>query len=101
MGALPDATTAALELAGRTPRRIMRFWVLVALGFGLASLLGYVALDAASSRTVAVVLAFAAGAVLTMLGNTMMPEALHYGGKLAGFITTVGFAVAFGISALQ
>jgi hypothetical protein len=31
----------------------------------------------------------------------MMPEALHHGGKLAGFITTVGFAVAFGISALQ
>jgi zinc transporter, ZIP family len=74
---------------------------LVALGFGLASLLGYVALDAASARTVAIVLAFAAGAVLTMLANTMMPEALHHGGKLAGFVTTVGFAVAFGISALQ
>jgi zinc transporter, ZIP family len=74
---------------------------LVALGFGLASLLGYVALDAASPRTVAIVLAFAAGAVLTMLANTMMPEALHHGGKLAGFVTTVGFAVAFGISALQ
>jgi zinc transporter, ZIP family len=100
---LPEAiaATAALERAGRDPQRIMRFWVLVALGFGLASLLGYVALDAASPRTVALVLAFAAGAVLTMLANTMMPEALHHGGKLAGFITTVGFAVAFGISALQ
>ena len=100
---LPEAiaATAALERAGRDPRRIMRFWVLVALGFGLASLLGYVALDGASPRTVAIVLAFAAGAVLTMLANTMMPEALHHGGKLAGFITTVGFAVAFGISALQ
>jgi ZIP family zinc transporter len=100
---LPEAiaATAALERAGRDPRRIMRFWVLVALGFGVASLLGYVALDAASPRTVAIVLAFAAGAVLTMLANTMMPEALHHGGKLAGFITTVGFAVAFGISALQ
>jgi ZIP family zinc transporter len=100
---LPEAiaATAALERAGRDPRRIMRFWVLVALGFGLASLLGYVALDAASPRTVAIVLAFAAGAVLTMLANTMMPEALYHGGKLAGFITTVGFAVAFGISALQ
>jgi ZIP family zinc transporter len=100
---LPEAiaATSALERAGRDPRRIMRFWVLVALGFGLASLLGYVALDAASPRTVAIVLAFAGGAVLTMLANTMMPEALHHGGKLAGFITTVGFAVAFGISALQ
>jgi ZIP family zinc transporter len=47
------------------------------------------------------VLAFAAGAVLTMLANTMMPEALHHGGKLAGLVTTVGFALAFGISTLQ
>jgi hypothetical protein len=36
-----------------------------------------------------------------MLENTMMPEALHHGGKLAGFIKTAGFAVAFGIRALQ
>jgi zinc transporter, ZIP family len=100
---LPEAiaATAALERAGRDPKRIMRFWVLVALGFGAASLLGYVALDAASPRTVAIVLAFAGGAVLTMLANTMMPEALHHGGKLAGFVTTVGFALAFGISTLQ
>jgi ZIP family zinc transporter len=59
------------------------FWGLVALGFGVASLLGYVLLDAASPRTVAIVLAFAGGAVLSMLANTMMPEAIHHGGKLA------------------
>ena len=100
---LPEAiaATAALERAGRDRRRLMRFWVLVALGFGLASLLGYVALDTASPRTLAFVLAFAGGAVLTMLANTMMPEALHHGGKLAGFVTTLGFAVAFAISSLQ
>jgi zinc transporter, ZIP family len=100
---LPEAiaATVALERAGRNSTRIMRFWVLVALGFGLASFLGYVLLDSASPRTVAIVLAFAAGAVLTMLANTMMPEALHHGGKVAGFVTTLGFALAFGISALQ
>jgi ZIP family zinc transporter len=100
---LPEAiaATAALERAGRDTKRIMRFWVLVALGFGAASLAGYVLLDAASPRTVAIVLAFAGGAVLTMVANTMMPEALHHGGRVAGFVTTVGFALAFGISALQ
>jgi ZIP family zinc transporter len=100
---LPEAiaATAALERAGREPKRIMRFWMLVALGFGLASLLGYVVLDSASPRTVAIVLAFAGGAVLTMLANTMMPEALHHGGRLAGLLTTLGFALAFGISSLQ
>ena len=45
-------------------------------------------------------LAFAGVAVLTMLANTMMPEALHYGGKLAGLLTTAGFALAFAISSL-
>ena len=79
----------------------MRFWVLVAFGFRLTSLAGYALLDSASPRTVAIVLSFAGGAVLTMLANTMMPEALHHGGKLAGFFTTVGFAIAFGISSLQ
>jgi ZIP family zinc transporter len=100
---LPEAiaATIALTRAGRNPKRIMRFWVLVALGFGLTALLGYVVLDTASPRTLAIVLAFAGGAVLTMLANTMMPEALHYGGKLAGLLTTVGFALAFAISSLQ
>src|SRR5262245_35166185 len=84
---LPEsiAATTALSRAGRNSTSILRFWVLVAFGFGVTALLGYVVLDAASPRTVAIVLAFAGGAVLTMLANTMMPEALHYGGKLAGF----------------
>ena len=100
---LPEAiaATTALGRAGRDTLRIMRFWVLVALGFGLTSLAGYALLDSASPRTVAIVLSFAGGAVLTMLANTMMPEALHHGGKLAGFVTTLGFALAFGISSLQ
>jgi ZIP family zinc transporter len=100
---LPEsiAATTALGRAGRDTARIMRFWVLVALGFAVTSLTGYVLLDSASPRTVAFVLAFAGGAVLTMLANTMMPEALHHGGKVAGFVTTLGFGVAFAISSLQ
>jgi ZIP family zinc transporter len=100
---LPEAiaATTALARAGRNTTRIMRFWVLAALGFGVTSLAGYVVLDAASPLTVAFVLAFAGGAVLTMLANTMMPEALHHGGKLAGLLTTLGFALAFAISSLQ
>ena len=100
---IPEAigATTAFVQAGRNMARIIRFWVLVAIGFGVTSLLGYVVLDTASPRTVAIVLAFAGGAVLTMLANTMMPEALHHGGKLAGFVTTLGFALAFAISAIQ
>jgi ZIP family zinc transporter len=47
------------------------------------------------------VLAFAGGAVLTMLADAMMPEAFERGGKLAGLATTLGFALAFAISELE
>ena len=68
---------------------------------GLASLAGYVFLDTASPATVAFVLAFAGGAILTMLADTMMPEAFQHGGKLVGVITTIGFSLAFTISVLE
>ncbi len=99
---LPESigATIALSRSGRDPARIVRFWALLALGFGLTALVGYAVLDAASPRTLAFVLAFAGGAVLTMLAKTMMPEALHYGGKLAGLLTTLGFALSFAISSL-
>jgi zinc transporter, ZIP family len=68
---------------------------------GLASLGGYALLDGASPTTIAFTLAFAGGAILTMLADTMMPEAFEHGGKLVGVATTVGFALAFAISALE
>ena len=46
-------------------------------------------------------LAFAAGAILTMLADTMMPEAYEHAGNLAGVLTTLGFAVAFTIHMLD
>jgi ZIP family zinc transporter len=45
--------------------------------------------------------AVAGGAILTMLADTMMPEAFEHGGRLVGLATTLGFAVAFAISALD
>jgi ZIP family zinc transporter len=68
---------------------------------GLSSLAGYALLDSASASLVAFVLAFAGGAILTMLADTMMPEAFEHGGKLVGIFTTVGFALAFSISVLE
>ena len=47
------------------------------------------------------VMAFAGGALLTMLADTMMPEAFGYGGKQVGLVTTLGFALAFFISTLE
>jgi len=100
---LPEsiAATAGLSEAGWARERIIGLWVLVTVVCGFASLAGYALFDTASPRTVAFVLSFAAGAILTMLADTMMPEAFEHGGKLVGVLTTFGFALAFAISSLE
>ncbi|HEX6763072.1 MAG TPA: ZIP family metal transporter [Gaiellaceae bacterium] len=94
---LPEAisSTVGLRSSGWRPRRIVGLWTLIALVSGVASLVGYAAFQDASPDLVGFVLAFAAGAILTMLADTMMPEAYEHGGKLVGVVTTVGFALAF------
>jgi ZIP family zinc transporter len=64
-------------------------------------LLGFAVFDSASAGATAFVLAFAGGAILTMLADTMMPEAFEHAGPLVGLVTTLGFAVAYGLSALE
>jgi zinc transporter, ZIP family len=100
---LPEAVaaTASLRDAGRSPRSVVVLWVAIALVSGLASLAGFALLDGAPPGAVAFVQAFAGGAILTMLADTMMPEAFTHGGKLAGVVTSVGFAIAFVISTLE
>jgi zinc transporter, ZIP family len=100
---LPESlsSTVGLKASGWRPRRILLMWTTIALLSGVASLLGYRLFQHASPDTVAFVLAFAAGAILTMLADTMMPEAYEHGGKLAGVVTTLGFAVAFLIQQLD
>ena len=100
---LPEPISATTGLAsGRWKNsRILWMWVAIALISGLASLAGYGLFQDSPPDTVAFVLAFAAGAILTMLAQTMMPEAYEHGGKLVGVVTTLGFAVAFTIHTLD
>ncbi len=100
---LPEAiaATTGLEAGGWPAKRLIGLWLLVALVSGLASLAGYAFLDGASPRTIAFVNAFAGGAILTMLADTMMPEAFKHGGKLVGLFTTLGFLTAFFLTTLE
>jgi ZIP family zinc transporter len=100
---LPEAiaSTSGLVSGGWKKARVLWMWVAIALVSGLASLAGYGLFQNASPDVVAFVLAFAAGAILTMLADTMMPEAFEHGGKLVGVVTTLGFAVAFTIHTLD
>ena len=65
----------------------------------IGALLGVYA--GASRRTIALVMAFGAGAILTMLASTMMPEAYEEGGDVVGIATSAGFLLAFILSRLE
>jgi zinc transporter, ZIP family len=100
---LPEslASTAGLAASGWNAMRILAMWTGIVLISGVASLAGYALFQGSSPDTVAFVLAFAAGAILTMLADTMMPEAYENGGRLTGVATTLGFVVAFAIHTLE
>jgi ZIP family zinc transporter len=93
---LPESFAATAEIRDRAPERsrVLAGWVVVVAVCTLASALGYVGLDGASGDAVALIQAFAAGAVLTMLADTMMPEAFEHGGDATGLVTVLGFALA-------
>jgi zinc transporter, ZIP family len=100
---LPESvsSTAGLAASGWRRSRILWMWIAIALISGIASLAGYGLFQDASPNTVAFVLAFAGGAILTMLADTMMPEAYEHGGNLVGVVTTLGFVIAFVIHQLS
>jgi len=100
---LPEsiASTSGLVTGGWKKSRILWMWIGIALVSGVASLAGYALFQNSPPDTVAFVLAFAAGAIITMLADTMMPEAFENGGKLVGVATTLGFAVAYLIHVLD
>ena len=100
---LPEAVaaTSGLTASGWSSRKVLALWTSLTVISGLATLAGFAFFDGASGDTIAFVLAFAGGAILTMLADTMMPEAFRHGGRLVGFFTTVGFGVAFAVSMLE
>jgi len=99
---LPEAiaSTTGLIAGGWSRARVLGLWSFVALISGLAALAGFTLFDTAPPEAVAFVLAFAGGAILTMLADTMVPEAYEHAGPLTGVVTTIGFAIAYGLHAL-
>ena len=92
------SSAAGMKRAGRSPAYVFGLWGAVTLASTLAALLGYLFLAGASGNVVAAIQSFAAGAILTMLASTMMPEAYEEGGPFVGVVTTVGFLLAFVLS---
>ena len=100
---LPEAIGSASEMrkAGIAPRLIRRLWIGVALVCVLAAGAGYAIADVSGGSLQATINGFAAGALLVMLVDEMVPAATRMFGQRAGLVTTLGFAVAAGLSSVS
>ncbi|MBO0844829.1 MAG: hypothetical protein J2P22_05370 [Nocardioides sp.] len=87
------AGTTSLQEVGTSNRRIATMWGLLTVACGLASLAGYAMADRLQGAG-ANASAFAGGAVLMMLTDSMVPESYRHGGRLTGLLTVLGFLVA-------
>lgn len=100
---LPEAIGSSSDMkeGGRPARQILALWATVAVICTLASVGGFALADPAGDHFRAGVNGFAAGALLVMLIDSMIPEAARKGGRVAGLVTVLGFAVAAGLSTLS
>jgi zinc transporter, ZIP family len=94
------AGTTSLKDAGYADRTVFWMWTALTAAAALTALLGYAVGDMVAANGI-YAQAFAAGAVLTMLADSMMPEAFEHGGKWVGVLTALGYAVATGLTVLQ
>ena len=103
MSNLPEAIagTAGLRSAGWRAGRIVGLWLVVVGASALAALVGGTVLDAGQGALRAFILGFAGGAILTMLADSLVPQAFQHAGALAGPVTTLGFGLAFALSLLD
>jgi ZIP family zinc transporter len=100
---VPESLSSAtgMQKDGKSLGHIFGVWGAVVLVSTLAAALGYQFLGGASSEVIALIDAFAAGAILTMLADTMMPEAFEHAGSTIGLVTVLGFSLAFYLSTLE
>jgi zinc transporter, ZIP family len=98
---LPEgmSSSAGLKAAGWPRGRVLAMWSAVVLVSALSAAAGYGLLDPASGETGALVQAYAGGALLAMLANTLLPEAYVVEGVLTGPLVVVGFAISLYLSA--
>ncbi|WAC65453.1 hypothetical protein OVA14_08765 [Agrococcus sp. SL85] len=99
---LPEAIGSSADMLrdGRRRRSVLLLWTVVAVVCALAAVAGRAAAEASPPEFVGAVDGFAAGALLVMLVDAMIPEAREKAEDGAGLATVVGFAVAAALSLL-
>jgi len=99
---LPEgvAGTVNLEAAGRSRRKIFWMWMMLVLVSAACAALGYALVHLLPGVQGLYAQAFAAGAMLTMLADAMMPEAFEHGGMTVGLFTVLGFLLTAILSSM-
>ncbi|MGE5786214.1 MAG: ZIP family metal transporter [Myxococcales bacterium] len=97
---LPEGLSSAVGMkrSGRPASYVFSVWTAIAVISGIAALLGYALFRGAPLSTVAITMAVAAGAILAMIVDTMIPESFQEEHELTGLITVAGFLAAFALS---
>lgn len=100
---LPEgmAGTINLQAAGHSNKSVLFMWAGVVLASAVSAALGYFVVGTFPGASGLYAQAFAAGALLTMLAEAMMPEAFAHGGKAVGLLTVMGFLAAAVLSAFE
>jgi ZIP family zinc transporter len=96
---LPEglSSAAGMKRAGRSATYVFGVWCGIATLSGTAGALGVLVLTGASPALIAVITAIAAGAILAMVADTMIPEAFEQTHLYAGLVATIGFALSFAL----
>lgn len=93
---LPEglSSSAGMKRAGRSVAYVFGIWITIAILSAIAAALGAVVFQGAQGA-IAATIAVAAGAILTMVADTMVPEAFEEAHQLSGLATVIGFLCAF------
>ncbi len=94
------ASTADMKQSGRSGKSILLLWGGIALASGLAAFVGAIALADMPQEVLAFATAVAAGGILTMIADTMIPEAYEADHDYTGLLVTAGFLSAFALHAI-
>lgn len=90
---LPEAIAGStgMKAAGWSKTKILSLWTFIAFFCSISTIAGFTLFSGASIEWLSFILAFAGGAILMMIANSMIPESFEHGGKLAGVFTVLGF----------
>jgi zinc transporter, ZIP family len=100
---LPEAIagTTGMKAGGWNKTKVVLLWCIIAGVCAFATVTGYALFSGVSQQWLSFIQAFAGGAILIMLANSMIPESYEHGGKLAGVFTALGFIVSVAMVILE